>query len=226
MYWLHRNLDRVIREVIINYGSEMTQTKVSVGDVKIDMVNGRCVIKNFILPNPKGFEASDAIKINEFILEIVPSTLKNQIVEIEKIEIISPDIVYENSEKTSNFDVLQQNISTYLGPAKLKSPDDKKLIVHHLSITNGKVKAVAAFMNGQSVDFDLPDVHLTELGKAENGLSPGQLGQVIVSVLKKQLISTINFTKLARELLGTAGELAGSVQETSTEVVNKLKSLF
>ena len=212
--------------MIINYGSEMTQTKVSVGDVKIDMVNGKCVIKNFVLPNPKGFESPYAIKVNEFTLEISPSTLRDQIIEIEKIEIISPDIVYENAEKNTNFDVLQQNISAYLGPAKVKSPNDKKIIVHHLSITNGKVKALAAFMNGQSVDFDLPDVYLKDLGRAENGLTPGQLGHAIVSVLRKELIGTINFTKLAKDILGTAGDLAGVVQESSSEVVNKLKSLF
>ena len=226
IFWLHGNLDRIAREAIMSYGSEMTQAKVTVDRVSIDMLNGKCVIENFILANPKGFQADYAIKVKEFDLEITPATLTQQIIVIKKIQIVAPDIIYESSDRGTNFDQIQRNIAAYLGPSKAQSPNDKKIRVNHLSITHGKVEAVAAFMNGQPIAFDLPDMYLNDLGKSENGLSPGQLGQAIVSVLKKELISTVDFTKLAKGLVGTAAGLAKTLEESSGEVVNKLKILF
>ena len=226
IYWINSNLNRVARELMINYVSEMAQAKVSIDNVAIDMTNGKCVIKNFVLANPKGFQADYAIKVKEFSLEIVPSTLTEQVIVIKRIQIVAPEIIYESSEKSTNFDMIQRNISAYLGPTKPQSPNDKKIRVDHLSIKSGKVRALAAFMNGQSVDFDLPDIYMNDLGKSENGLSPGQLGQVIISALKKELIATVNFTKLANGLVDAATDLAKTVQESPGEMVNKLKSLF
>ncbi len=226
IFWIHGNFDRIAREAIVNYGSEMTQAKVSVDQVSIDMINGKCVIKNFILANPEGFQADYAIKVKEFNLEIAPSTFTEHLILIKRIQIVAPDIIYERSDKSTNFDMIQRNIAAYLGPTKAQSPDDKKVIVNQLSIKDGKIQALAAFMNGQPVVFDLPDLYMKNLGKAENGLSPGQLGQVIVSALKKELIATVNFTKLANGALDAAADLAKTVQESPGEMVNKLKSLF
>ena len=226
IFWIDGNFDRIAREAIVNYGSEMTQAKVTVGQVSIDMINGKCVIKNFILANPKGFKADYAIKVKEFNLEIAPSTLTEQVILIKRIQIVAPDIIYERSDKNTNFDMIQGNIAAYLGPTKAQSPDDKKVIVNQLSIKDGKIQALAAFMNGQPVVFDLPDLYMKNLGKAENGLSPGQLGQVIVLALKKELIATVNFTKLANGVVDAATDLAKTVQESPGEMVNKLKSLF
>lgn len=226
IYWINSNLNHVARELMINYVGEMAQAKVSIDNVAIDMTNGKCVIKNFVLGNPKGFQADYAIKVKEFSLEIVPSTLTEQVIVIKRIQIVAPDIIYERSDKSTNFDMIQGNIAAYLGPTKAQSPDDKKVIVNQLSIKDGKIQALAAFMNGQPVVFDLPDLYMKNLGKAENGLSPGQLGQVIVSALKKELIATVNFTKLANGALDAAADLAKTVQESPGEMVNKLKSLF
>ena len=226
MYWFYGNVDRIAREVMISYGSEMTGAKVSIGNVNIDMVNGKCVIKNFVLANPKGFESAYAIKIDKLSLELVPSTLVGSVIMIKKIEIVAPDIIYEKTDKSTNFDMILENIAAYLGPTRAQSPDDKKVMVNKLLIKDGKVQALAAFMNGQPVVFDLQDLYMKNLGKAENGLSPGQLGQVIVSALKKELIATVNFTKLANGVVDAATDLAKTVQESPGEMVNKLKSLF
>ena len=97
-----------------------------------------------------------------------------------------------------------------------------------LDVKNADLRTTGIVLekNGQPVVFDLPDLYMKNLGKAENGLSPGQLGQVIVSALKKELIATVNFTKLANGALDVAADLAKTVQESPGEVVNKLKSLF
>ena len=114
LYWLRNNLDSLVRDAIVKYGSEMTQAKVSVGSVKIDAVNGEGIISDFQIGNPQGFKTPYAFKVKEFTVAIDPTTLTGNVITVKKIAIDAPDVIYEKGDSMTNFDAIQKNIADYL----------------------------------------------------------------------------------------------------------------
>ena len=222
LYWLRDNLDSLVRTAIIEYGSEMIQAKVSVGSVKIDAVNGECIISDFVVGNPKGFSSSYAFKVDQFALELVPASIADQVIVVRKIAIISPEVVYEKGDHMTNFDAIQKNIAEYIGPSSQESSPGKKLVVEELKIRDSRAQATAAFMADKIVTTDLPDLTMRNIGKAEGGITPSELGQRIANAMEKQLLKAVSFDKL-----GKAAQQAGAaIGDVAGGAADKIKGLF
>ena len=222
MLWLGGNIDRLLRDAIVEYGSAMTQASVNVDSVKIS-ASGEGSITGLEIGNPKGFKTAHAMKLTEFTVAIDPATLAGDVVTIKKIAIVAPQVIYEKGDQMTNFDAIQKNIADYLGPAKQEdSGPGKKLIVEELSIKGAKAEVSAPFMDGDTVSVDLPDIVLHNIGKEKGGVTPGELGQAIVGALKKQLTKSISFDKLGK----AAADAAKATGEAASKAVDKVKSLF
>ena len=222
LLWLRNNLDGLVRDAIVEYGSEMTQAKVSVGSVKIDAVNGECIISNFVVGNPKGFKTPYAFKVNEFTVALDPASIANDVVKVRKIAIIAPEVIYEKGEYMTNFDAIQKNIENYIGPSGSEPSQGKKLIVEEFKMRDSKAQATAAFMDGETVAVTLPHLTKRNIGKAEGGITPGELGQRIAGAMEKQLLKAVSFDKL-----GKAAQQAGeAIGDAAGGTAHQLKSLF
>lgn len=222
LFWLRDNLDGLVRNAIIEYGSEMTQAKVSVGSVKIDAVNGECTISDFIVGNPKGFSTPYAFKVDAFTLALDLASITDSVVVIRKIAIIAPEVIYEKGDVMTNFDAIQKNIADYIGPSSHESSPGKKLIVEEFKMRDSKAQATAAFMDNKTVTADLPDLTMRNIGKAEGGITPGELGQRIAGAMEKQLLKAVSFDKL-----GKAAQQAGeAISDAAGGAADKIKGLF
>lgn len=210
VFWLTGNMDGLIKNAIAEYGSAMTQAKVSVDAVNIAPVDGKGSISNLQIGNPSGFKTSHAMKVGQIDVDIDVATITKDVIVIRRIAIKAPDLIYEKGESMTNFDAIQKNIASYLGPADTTKKDSKgkKLIVEELTIRDAKAQASAAFMNGKTMTVPLPDIVLKDIGKAKGGVTPAELGQEVVGALKAKLGSAISFDRLmksAGETLDKAG---------------------
>ena len=208
MFWLSGNMDSLMKTAVGDYGSAMTQAKVSVDAVKISPADGKGTISNLLIGNPAGFKTAYAIKVGQIDVDIDVASVARDVIVIRRIAINAPDVIYEKADAMTNFDAIQKNIASYLGPADSKK-EGKKLIVEELTIRDAKAQASAAFMNGKTVNVSLPDITLKNLGKAKGGISPGELGQEIAGALKAKLTSAVSFDRLMKST-GEALEKAGS----------------
>jgi uncharacterized protein involved in outer membrane biogenesis len=227
-YWLHNNLDRIARNAIVNYASEMTGAEVVLDAITIDVLSGKCILKNLQVGNPKGFKTPYALKVDQFSVEIDPASIAKEVIEVKKINIDSPDIIYEKGDDMTNFEALQKNVSRYTAEEKNSSDSEnhekesKKLIVKKFDMTNTKVAVSAAFMKGETISINLPDIHLSNIGQSKGGVTPGELGQELVVAIKKQLAESISFKSLVEK----SGEVVKSIGDAAGNAVKKLKDLF
>ena len=207
LFWLSGNIDGLIKDAIENYGGAMTQAKLSVGSVKIAPADGKGTISNLAIGNPAGFKTSHALKVARIDIDVDIASVTRDVIVIRNIAVVAPDVIYEKGDAMTNFDAIQKNIATYLGPADGKK-DGKKLIVEQLTIRDAKAQASAAFMNGKTVSVPLPDITLKNIGRAKGGITPGELGQEVAGALKARLTGAVSFDRLmksAGEALGKAG---------------------
>jgi hypothetical protein len=208
VFWLSGNMDSLMKTAIGDYGSAMTQAKVSVDAVKIAPADGKGTISNLLIGNPAGFKTAYAVKVGQIDVDIDIASVTRDVIVIRRIAINAPDVIYEKGDVMTNFDAIQKNIASYLGPADSKK-EGKKLIVEELTIRDAKAQASAAFMNGKTVNVPLPDITLKNLGKAKGGISPGELGQEITGALKAKLTGAVSFDRLMKST-GETLEKAGS----------------
>jgi hypothetical protein len=210
VFWLSGNIDGLIKSAIENYGSAMTQAKVSVDEVRIAPVDGKGTLGNLVIGNPAGFKTPHAMKVGRIDVDIDITSVTKDVVVIHRIAIVAPDLNYEMGSAITNFDAIQKNIASFLGPAGSK--EDKagtRLIVGELTIRQARAQASAALLGDKRVSVALPDITLKNLGKARGGITPGELGQEVVKALTAKLGSAVNFDRLLKSSEGAAGK-AGS----------------
>jgi hypothetical protein len=139
----------------------------------------------------------------EVVLDV--HTLTDPVVVIKRIVIDSPDVIYEKGDTLTNFDAIQQNIARSLAAGSSSagaSPaaPGRKLIVEELVIRNAHAQASAPGLTGKSVSAKLPDVILRHVGRAEGGLSPAQLGQIVARALSQRLVTSLGFDRVVKSL--------------------------
>lgn len=209
LYWLTDNLDEIVADGITQYGSAMTQARVGVERVEIAPSSGKGVISGLLVGNPKGFKTPYAMRVEKIEVEVDVATLAQDVTVIRTLIIDRPDVIYEKSNGSTNFDAIQKNIAAYLGPAKGGSRGSTRLIVEELTICNANAQASADFMGGKTISIPLPDIALKNVGRARGGVTPGELGQEVTNALKAKLSLAGNFERLKKST-GDALDKAGS----------------
>ncbi|WIT12738.1 hypothetical protein PFX98_03750 [Paucibacter sediminis] len=202
LFWLRGNLDRLVRDAIVGYGSQMTQAPVRLGAVKLSAGDGLGVLRELSIGNPAGFKTAHALRVEQIAIAVDLASLTREVVLIRQIELIAPDLIYEKAGGRTNFDALQANIAQQLGasggaPARDGKPG-KRFIVESFALRKARAQVSAGFLQGNTVSIALPDISLRDIGKAQGGLTADELGQVIAQAINRQLRASISFDKLLK----------------------------
>ena len=128
-YWFFENLDGFIKDYMVDYGSKMTKTDVEIDLVETDLNKGEILINRLGIENPKGFSNSEAFETESIIVTVNKDTWNQDIIEIPLVLIKNPEIVYEYNGKKTNFNVLKENIESYI---KLKSTKNVKTTIKNI----------------------------------------------------------------------------------------------
>jgi hypothetical protein len=150
LYFLLSSLDSIVKAAVENYGSEMTQARVQVDDVEIELTSGKGALRGMTVGNPPGFKSERALGLAQIGLQLDVGSVAKDTVLIKEITITAPEVSYEFALKGSNLEALKQNVDAYSAQGRDKSKaaektdeEGKKLIVEHLYIRDGKVNVSA-----------------------------------------------------------------------------------
>ena len=219
------SLDGLIQQAIEQYGSEITKTQVTLAEVELDATSGKGVLRGLRIGNPAGFDTPSAFQLGAISITIDTASLASDTVVITEIVIDAPDVTYELSGGGSNIDAIQRNVEAYM--ARFESGDSAtadgggegpRLIIEDLYITNGTINVSATFLGGKSLTTPLPDIHLEDIGAADDGASPGEIAEQIIAAIRDGATGAVSGLGL-EELMGSAGELLESVTEGGGEAL-------
>ena len=210
LWWLSRNLDGLAKDAIQNYGTAMAKAEVRVGEVQLSPSSGLGRIRKLTIANPQGFKTAHALEVSKIEVELDVTTLAKDVIVIRRVDIESPDVIYEKGESITNFDALMRNIALYTGASSSTAAGNgsKKLIIDSLLIHDVKAHASAALLKGKTVDIALPDIALKNIGQAQGGVTPGELGGIVANALRARLAASFSFERLVHaggNLLQKAG---------------------
>ena len=160
-------------------------------------------------------------------------TITSDTIVIKEIIVQAPDITYEIGSGGSNLDKLKENADAYVkvasggGGGSADSADGKKLIIEHLYIRDAKMNVSASFLGGKKFGATLPEIHLTDIGKEDNGAGPGEIADQVISAITDSAtgaLSGIDFGDMAGKVTEQLGDILGGAGGMASGAADAAKS--
>jgi flagellar hook-basal body complex protein FliE len=148
------------------------------------------------------------MKVGSVFVNVDEGSLKSDTIVIDSIEVKGPEITYEKRGKTDNFKQLLKNVTKSASSEKGSKNEaeeqgaGKKLIIRNFVIESGKVNLSMSAYGIAEKDFTaaLPDIHLKDIGKKQNGATPAEVFKEVLAALHGQITSPAVMNAFNQEL--------------------------
>ena len=222
----------IIKGGVETLGPKITQVPIKLDAVDVSLLNGSAAIKGLVVGNPEGFKTPEAIKLNRAEVRLDVMSVTSQKVIVRKIHVISPEITFDSGLKGNNISKIMENVNAAApkneaAAKNVPAKDDKgaskpapKIQVDDFLISGAKVHVHLNVPVSKEMTVTLPDIHLTDLGKDKDGITPAELVRVVLSHVN---ISTL---KAVTEAVTSSGKLIeGLGKGVTKEATGKVKSV-
>lgn len=230
----------IIKAGVETLGPKITQVPIKLGSVDVSLMGGSAAINDLVVGNPEGFSSPEAIRLGKAELALdVLSVTKEKII-IRKIHVIAPEITFDGGLKGNNLTKIMDNVNKSVpkdDAPKQETADNNqkgaskpapKIQVDDFLISGAKVKVYLTGIASKEMTVALPDIHLTDLGKDKDGITPAELVRVVLSkvnaaTLKAVTESVTNSGKMIEDLgkdltKGITKEAGGTVKSVTDSI--------
>ena len=233
---LWSNLDRLVQSAIEKYGSAATQASVHVDSVSLSLGTGEGSLNDLTVGNPKGFDTPYALNMNNIAVKIDTASLSGDgPIMIDDITIKNPKVYYEISARNkNNLDTLSANAAAYTGDKESAARtanagtetkgEGRKIIIKNLLIEGGEISISHYLLKDQAMSTKLPQIHLTNLGQKNKGITPAEVADQVMKALTRATSRAAAGT-IATEL-GDLKDLPAGVLEGAGSGLDAVKGLF
>lgn len=224
-------LGPIAKKGIETIGPRLTGVSVTVDAVQLSLLTGSAGIKNLVVGNPEGYSAPQAIRVGSAAVGINPLSVLSDKIVVRSVRVESPEITFQgNPFSGNNLNAILKNVDAATksgGPeatnatVKANGKPAKKLEVDDFWITGAKVD-----FNGMTLP--LPDIHLTDLGKDSEGITPSDLTRRVLDALTATTVKTIAgaAANLGKSFAPTGRNVEKSVGSTLSNFSKGLGGLF
>ena len=230
-------LNGIVKTGVETVGPQITKVPITLSSVHIGLVTGSAKVKGLVVGNPEGYKTPYAISVGLAAVGVNPLSILSDKIVIRSVHVESPEISFEgNPLGKNNLGDIMETVSAIAktgGPAdpnqttKGGAKPAKKIQVDDFLITGAKVHVSLTGMGGKEMTQPLPDIHLTNLGKGGDGLTPTDLTRAVLSAITSATIKavasgTTDIGKGVENLSKDAGKAVGSGVEKVTKGIGGL----
>lgn len=231
-------LGDIAKKGIETLGPRITKVSVSVDQVHLSLLTGSASIKDLVVGNPQGYQTPQAIGAGLIAVEVNPLSVLSDKIVVRSLQMESPDITFEGSLRGNNLSQILDNVngsaqqSAQNGGAVPASPNapakpSKKYEVDDLVITGAKVHVLLTDLGGKEQTLSLPPIHLTDLGKNEEGITVADLSRSVLDAIVTATVRAVasagtHLGKNAEQLIINTGKNAATVSNITRGLNNLL----
>ena len=219
------NLDRIVKTGVETVGPRIVQVPVTLDSIHIGVLSGSAKIKNLVVGNPDGYKTPFSVSVGVVAVSVnIASALSDKIV-IHSIHLEAPEVTFEGGFSGNNLSKIMSNLNsppqaagtsvTNVPVAQGGAQTSKKLEVDDFFITGGKVHVVLTSLGDKEMTLPLPEIHLTNLGTGDAGITPADLARQVFQAITTATVSTVTTSA------GNLGQDAGKIGKGA---VDKLKT--
>jgi hypothetical protein len=173
------NTNSIVKNAIETIGTQYLGAPVKVKEVEIALQEGRGTLKELEIGNPPGYTGEYAMRFGTVSIEMDAAHSTSQLIVLKRIAIDGARAAaIANTPKDTNFRALSSNVPTSAGASTIK------LIVDKLDLTNTQASVSSPLLT-RALEVNVPDEHLTDVGRSSNGVDVGTLiAQVLAPITK------------------------------------------
>jgi hypothetical protein len=233
------NLDKIVKAAVVEIAPTITQTPVTLDSVGISLLTGSASLNGLVIGNPDGYKTPSAISIGKAAISLSPGSLLSDKIVIHSIEVRAPEITFEGNPLGANnvskiLDNLKGAPDTNAPAAATGQPASnkpaKKLEVDDFLISGAQVHATITGLSSltslagdtnNSFTVTIPEIHLTDLGKGNDGITASELAKTLLNQINTAAVQAVaDYAKT--NLSGAASGLLNGVKSSGS--VDKIKS--
>ena len=205
----------IVKMGIEQVGPKVTQVPVLLDGVDLALGTGSVTLKGLTVGNPQGYSAAQAFKAGTIAVSLVAQSVLSDKIVVHAIHVESPEITYEGGLGGNNLSKILSNVNTFI---KNNIPQsDKpapKIEVDDFLMTGAIVHVNVSGL--VSKDIPLPQIHLTDLGKDGNGITPAELTRAVLKVISVDTVTAVASSA------GGIGKLGGNISQQITSGLSGL----
>jgi len=220
----HFVLDAAIKRGVETIGPKLTQVEIKLDSVRLFLLSGSGGLNGLVVGNPEGFKTPPATSVGSTSIALKPSSLLGDKIVITSINVQAPEITFEESLHGNNLSKILANLEAgsggEQGTAKTQEAKPaRKLEVEDFVISGGKVRVSLTTLGGISATVSLPEIHLKDLGKDSDGITPAELMKTVLKTLLTE--ATKQAGTVVADLSKGATYLTKDLGKTATNSVEK-----
>jgi hypothetical protein len=210
-------LGAIVKTGMETVGPEITQVSIKVDAVNLSLLTGSASVKGLVVGNPKGYQTPQAISVGSAAVGVNPFSVLSDKIVVRSVRVEAPEITFEgNPFSGNNLSTIMKNVNAVTkggGPGSTNAAAmpagqaGKKMEVDDFLITGAVVHVSLTGLGGKEMTLPLPDIHLTNLGKDNAGITAADLTRRVLDTITT---ATIKAVANATTDIGTgAGKAAG-----------------
>jgi hypothetical protein len=205
-----------VKKGVETVGPQITKTTITLDAVNLSLLTGSASVKGLVVGNPEGYKAPQIISIAKVGVSVAPASLTTGKIVVHSIEIRAADITFEgNPFGGNNLKKIMDNVNgtTQNGTVPVTNTaapaggkPAKKLEVDDFLLTGVKVHASITGMEGREFTVPIPEIHFTDLGRGNDGITASELTQMVLKEISTDTIKAVG--DYAKNIAGsTANDL-------------------
>ena len=228
------SINSIVEESVARFGPEVTGTPVVLDESDITPWTGKGSLRGLSIGNPEEFGNENAFSLGEIAVDIELSSLSTDVIQINRIAIINPDVLYLGTGSTDNLRALMDNITgRFAGGEEAEVVEEesgpaKKIIIDEFVFNGAKVSAGHSLFGDQRYDLNLPDLVLTGIGRESGGATLQEAGEQIFAYLNEAIrsgaLSSVDYTQALDQLQEQIEEEARQLEQRAREEIDAVES--
>jgi len=208
-------LGTIVKTGMETVGPKIMQVSIKVDAVNLSLLTGSARVKGLVVGNPEGYKTPQAISVGSAAVGVNPFSVLSDKIVVRSVRVEAAEITFEGG-LGSNLSKIMDNVNAIAksgGPAstnttaKAGNEPGRKIEVDDFLITGAIVHVSLAGMGGKETILSLPDIHLTNLGQGNAGITATDLtrrvlGAITTATVKVVASATTDIGKGAGKAVG------------------------
>ncbi|MGA2802541.1 MAG: hypothetical protein ABSE97_09285 [Verrucomicrobiota bacterium] len=218
-------LDDIAKKGIETVGLEIAKVSVKLDGVHLSLLTGSAKVKGLVVGNPEGYKTPHAISAGSAAVGVNPLSVLSDKIVVRSVRIEALEITFEGGLRENNLSKIMDNVNATAkkgGPASTNATSQakpaRKYEVDDVLITGAKVHVNFTGLGGMTLP--LPLIHLTDLGKGNEGLTATDLTRCVLDAITSATLKAVS--SAVTDIGNNAGKLGKDTGKAVGKGVNKI----
>jgi len=232
IYLIHRALENLLKETIVNEGKNIFQSEISIEKININYFNSRVHIKNLSIKDSKSSKNINLILAKNIYIDYFFKSLFEKKIVLNEVLIddlaLNVQVLLLNNLINTNVEELKDINKKLLNKDNRKSEkitvdsEKKKFLIQQLIIQNTSINIKADFLS-ISKDLKLEKISLNNIGNSDGDNSLISSFGVFFDQVLLKINNELNKSDIKKEIRNKLSKIKDNI---SNESLKKLEKIF